>query len=95
MMLRLFGTLLFVSAVCGFVCPPNYCDTIKCPKFTPEECSVRLSIEASICECCAGCIRWIEVDQPCPFPASGVPLQSECKPGLVCDPKSHLCERQS
>ncbi|KAL1415657.1 hypothetical protein MTO96_029077 [Rhipicephalus appendiculatus] len=94
-MLRLLAALLFASAACAFVCPPNYCDSVTCPKLSPEECPGRLSSEATFCECCVGCIRWIEADQPCPVPESGVPLQAECKPGLVCDPETHLCERQS
>ncbi|XP_075529121.1 uncharacterized protein LOC142560714 [Dermacentor variabilis] len=96
MMLKLFGALLLVSAACAIVCPPNYCDSVNCPQIKAEDCHGRLSTEGSVCGCCEACIRWIDVDQPCPFSAlRGVPLRAECKPGLVCDPSTNVCKRPS
>ncbi|XP_054709117.1 uncharacterized protein LOC129218820 [Uloborus diversus] len=69
-----------------FLCSPGFCSSVKCEAI--EDCQNGKIIQnASFCNCCDACIKFIESDQLCKevFPGSLKEIgQSECQIGFNC-----------
>ncbi|UYV79529.1 hypothetical protein LAZ67_17003025 [Cordylochernes scorpioides] len=94
---KLFLIVLFLAIAAAeeeFICPRNYCDTVKCEDLTCEGEHVILVPQATFCGCCSRCIRLLQEGDHC-LNYSGVPLEAVCDMGLKCHEKDNVCVRNN
>ncbi|XP_074036352.1 uncharacterized protein isoform X2 [Leptinotarsa decemlineata] len=68
----------------GFVCPEDYCHTVKC---APAHCNeTQIFVEkGGTCGCCDACYTKLYENDRCRPLTIGTPFMAKCVDGLVCD----------
>ncbi|XP_074657853.1 saxiphilin-like [Tubulanus polymorphus] len=75
----------------GIVCPPNYCDTVKCP--TINGCGPRQELveKSSFCGCCDTCVKSLEIGETCATRLLGASIIGKCYGNTKCHPEKGVC----
>lgn len=78
----------------AIVCPPNFCQTVRCAAVTAENClNGVIRANGGFCGCCDACITQLGVGDRClSLHLFGVPETVECGDGLFCDAKTSTCQ---
>ncbi|KAF2903098.1 hypothetical protein ILUMI_03086 [Ignelater luminosus] len=77
--------VLILNLAYAYICPPNYCSTIKCGVI--EKCEKNQVLKpGGVCNCCNQCFSILEEGDECTsFVLLGVPPPTrECGEGLLC-----------
>ncbi|GFS99728.1 uncharacterized protein NPIL_672841 [Nephila pilipes] len=96
MMYKTFLLLLIgITAANAFLCPPNFCSTVKCQAVS---CSANQIYKqhGSFCGCCPTCLNIIQKGGSCnQLLIVGEPARMQCAAGLYCNFDTATCESKN
>ncbi|CAL1275924.1 unnamed protein product [Larinioides sclopetarius] len=80
----LFPFLTAIAAANAIVCTPEICEK-PCPEVKCKE-GETYEENASLCECCPACIKYLDKGEKCPslHIRGGPPPTTKCREGLSC-----------
>ncbi|GIY75197.1 u35-Nephitoxin-Nsp1a_1 [Caerostris extrusa] len=84
--------LIGVTVARAIVCPPGFCDNVKCQSVSCSENQERKEA-GTICGCCPACITVVKKGGSCSaLFLRGTPPKIKCDEGLNCNIKTKTCQ---